>query len=94
MPPDEISLPEIEDVEMDLPTASGSTGNDDDFRKKVAIAERALLEASGDRALARRARKDALQLLCRDRHLDDEGDKAELASRLINWVGLFPRQKN
>ena len=70
---------------MDQPVASGSAANDD-FHRKVAIAERALLESGDDRFLARRARKDVLQALCRDRQLDDTGDKVELASRLIDWV--------
>jgi len=72
-------------MEIDQPVASGSA-SDVSLRQKVVIAEKALLESGDNRTLARRSRKDALQVLCQDRHLDDVGDKIELASRLINWV--------
>lgn len=72
-------------METDQPAASGSA-DDVTFHQKVAAAEKALLESSDNRALARRTRKDALQALCQGHHLDDVGDKIELASRLINWV--------
>jgi hypothetical protein len=86
--PDEIFLPEeIEDVEMDQVIASGSADNAQDFHQKVAIAEKALLESDNNRNLARRTKKDVLQALCQDRRLDDKGEKIELASRLIDWVG-------
>ena len=89
--PDEIPLPgETEDVDMDQPIASGSADSENEFERRLAIAEKALLESSDDRGLARRTRKDALQVLCRNRRLDDKGDKIELASRLINWVGCPP----
>lgn len=74
-------------MEIDQPVASGSV-DDIGFRQKVVIAEKALLESNDNQALARRTRKDVLQALCQGRHLDDVGDKIELASRLINWVSV------
>ena len=78
---------------IDQPVTSGSADNDD-FRQKVAIAEKVLLGSSNDRNLARRTRKDALRALCQGRHLDDKGDKIDLASRLIDWASavLTPRK--
>ena len=73
-------------MEIDQPIASGSVDNNDSFRRKVSIAEKALLESGDGQTLARRARKDVLQELCQNRRLDDQGDKIELASRLISWV--------
>ena len=77
-------------MEIDEPVASGSADNGDALRQKVAIAERALLKSSNDKALARRANKSVLQKLCQDRNLDDRGHKIELASRLIDWVSGIP----
>lgn len=74
-------------MEMDQPVASGPVTNDVDFQEKVAIAEKALLSSDSEQTFARRARKDVLQLLCRNRCLDDKGEKIKLASRLIDWVG-------
>jgi len=73
-------------MEVDQPVISESADNDNGLRQKMAIAEKALLECNDSRTFSRRARKDALRVLCQDRHLDDRGDKIELASRLITWV--------
>ena len=81
-------------MEIDQPVVLGSADNDD-LRQKVAIAEKALLRSSDDRTLARRTRKDALRALCQGRHLDDKGDKIDLASRLIDWASaVLPPRKN
>ena len=76
-------------MEIDQPIASEPADNDD-LRQKVTIAEKALLKSNNSRGLAQRTRKDVLQVLCRDRQLEDTGDKIDLASRLIGWVSIIP----
>lgn len=73
-------------MEVDRPIASGSNDSDDDLRRKVEIAERALLNVQDDKALVQRAKKCVLRVLCKERGLSDTGDKIHLASRLIDWV--------
>ena len=77
-------------MEVDQPIASGSNSTDDDLRQRVEAAERALLEVRDDKALGRRAKKHVLQVLCRERGLEETGDRIHLASRLINWVSGIP----
>jgi hypothetical protein len=83
--PGEVTLPEVEDMEMDGPTTTRPSENDDG----KASAEKSLHESRSPNALARRENKDALRALCQDRGLDDTLCKIELATQLIAWVSTI-----
>ena len=81
---------DLEDMDVDQPSPSGSRTNEE-LLHKVANAEQALLGFMDTESFLRWFSRGVLKKMCQDRELDDSVSKKEMYAQLVEWVCPYLR---